>query len=204
MNKHVVLLGDSIFDNAVYVPGEASVIAQLRSEMPSNWQSTLLAVDGDVTADVARQLEQLPADATDLVISVGGNDALRHAALLDGATSADELAPLVAGVLPGFQREYSAMLDTVIQHGRNAMALTIYDQCPFPDPRWRLLVPIALSAFNDCIIGEARKRGIGVIELREICIEPGDYSALSPIEPSSAGGMKIVLAIIRQLASAIS
>jgi hypothetical protein len=28
--KHVVLLGDSIFDNTVYVPGKPAVIEQLR------------------------------------------------------------------------------------------------------------------------------------------------------------------------------
>ena len=75
MNKHIVLLGDSIFDNAIYVPGEDAVIDQLRAGIPTEWQATLLAVDGDITVDVAEQLKQSPADATDFVISVGGNDA---------------------------------------------------------------------------------------------------------------------------------
>jgi hypothetical protein len=43
---HIVLLGDSIFDNAAYVPGEPPVIEQLRAHLPKNWQATLLAVDG--------------------------------------------------------------------------------------------------------------------------------------------------------------
>ena len=49
--KHVVLLGDSIFDNASYVPGQPPVIEQLRSQLPPSWAATLLAVDGDVTED---------------------------------------------------------------------------------------------------------------------------------------------------------
>ncbi|HEY1387763.1 MAG TPA: GDSL-type esterase/lipase family protein, partial [Ktedonobacterales bacterium] len=74
---HVVLLGDSIFDNQSYVQrGEPDVIRQLRAHLPADWEATLLAVDGNVTADIRRQLAHLPTDATHLVISVGGNDAL--------------------------------------------------------------------------------------------------------------------------------
>ena len=77
--EHIVLLGDSIFDNGVYVPGELAVIEQLRSEMPDAWEATLLAVDGDVTSDIRSQLKNLPTNASDCVISSGGNDALGHA-----------------------------------------------------------------------------------------------------------------------------
>src|SRR5919108_1605592 len=33
---------------------------------------------GDQTSDFAPQLQQLPADASHLIVSVGGNDALEH------------------------------------------------------------------------------------------------------------------------------
>ena len=46
--KHIVLLGDSIFDNAAYVNGGPEVIEQLRSILPQDWQATLLAIDGNV------------------------------------------------------------------------------------------------------------------------------------------------------------
>ena len=36
---HVILLGDSIFDNARYVPGGPSVIEQLRRALPDGWPS---------------------------------------------------------------------------------------------------------------------------------------------------------------------
>ena len=80
---HVVLLGDSIFDNQAYVPGEPDVVAQLREELPREWSATLLAVDGDVASGVVRQLSSLPQDATHLVVSVGGNDALGFGYLLE-------------------------------------------------------------------------------------------------------------------------
>ena len=54
--KHLVLLGDSIFDNAAYLHGGPDVIKQLRSILPGDWQATLLAVDGSVTTNVIDQI----------------------------------------------------------------------------------------------------------------------------------------------------
>jgi hypothetical protein len=68
---HVVLLGDSIFDNARYVPGRPPVVEQLRRYLPPGWRASLLAVDGHGTADVPSQLARLPADATHLFVSTG-------------------------------------------------------------------------------------------------------------------------------------
>lgn len=48
----VVLLGDSVFDNAAYVGGGSDVAQQLRTILTGDWQVTLLAVDGHVIADV--------------------------------------------------------------------------------------------------------------------------------------------------------
>lgn len=84
---HVVLLGDSIFDNEVYVgEGNLSVLEQMvlalsSPENPVNQQgtATLLAQDGAVIGAVEEsQLVKIPADATHLVLSVGGNNALKQ------------------------------------------------------------------------------------------------------------------------------
>jgi hypothetical protein len=80
--KHVVLLGDSVFDNAAYISGGPDVVTQLRQRLPPGWRASLLAVDGSVIASIAQQLARLPADASHLVISVGGNDALGYASVL--------------------------------------------------------------------------------------------------------------------------
>lgn len=50
--SHVVLLGDSIFDNAAYVRGGPPVILQLRSKLPQGWQATHLAVDASMAQHV--------------------------------------------------------------------------------------------------------------------------------------------------------
>ena len=67
---HVVLLGDSVLNNAAYVPDQPDVVTQLRSLLPSGWTASLNAVDGSVTGDVRRQLGRLPPDVTHLVVSV--------------------------------------------------------------------------------------------------------------------------------------
>ena len=61
---HAILLGDSIFDNGVYVPDGPAVTDQLRAGPSEEWRASLLAVDGHVTADVESQLAGLPRDAT--------------------------------------------------------------------------------------------------------------------------------------------
>ena len=71
----VILLGDSIFDNAAYVAGGPAVVQQLQAGLPVGWEAILRAVDGAVTTDVPRQLQGLPHQST-LMVSVGGNDAL--------------------------------------------------------------------------------------------------------------------------------
>ncbi len=75
MNQ-VVLLGDSIFDNAAYVHGSPDVISHLKSILPQDWKATLLAVDGSISTDVIDQIRRIPETATHLIVSAGGNDGL--------------------------------------------------------------------------------------------------------------------------------
>ena len=102
---HVVLAGDSIFDNDVYVPGEPGVLSQLKQSLPAGWVASKVAVDGDVIADVRRQVKNLPPGVTDLIVSVGGNDALGHAHLLEGVRAPEHLSQIMQGPLAGFRAE---------------------------------------------------------------------------------------------------
>lgn len=191
---HVVLLGDSIFDNGRYVPGEPCVHDQLvRALADAGDKATLLAVDGDVTADVAGQLDGLPVDATHLVVSVGGNDALRHASILDRPVEdAAELFAELAAIHARFRDGYARMLDAVLAHGKPTAVCTIYDS-NFEAPK-KELADVALSVFNDAILRCAGERGVPVIDLRRIFRTPADYA--NPIEPSAPGGAKMVAAIV--------
>jgi lysophospholipase L1-like esterase len=189
---HVVLLGDSIFDNGVYVTPAPDVVRQLRVRLGAGWTATLLAVDGDVTDDVARQLRRLPGDATHLVVSVGGNDALQSSSILaERATSVAEAVGRLAEAQARFRRAYERMVEAVAARGLPVALCTIYDS-NYPEPQRRVVVA-ALALFNDVITRAAFARGLPVIDLRLICSEPADYA--NPIEPSARGGDKIAAAV---------
>ncbi|HEU4628805.1 MAG TPA: SGNH/GDSL hydrolase family protein [Gemmatimonadaceae bacterium] len=197
--RHLVLLGDSVFDNAAYVGGGPDVVTQLRALLPAGDRATLLAVDGSTTVDVVAQLARLPADATDLVLSVGGNDALRHVELLarrarDGA----EVLGWLANAVAPFAAAYRALLRELTARGLPVTACTIYDGDL--EPALRRPARAAVAIFDDAIQRLARAAGVGVIELRDLCTGPDDYA--NPIEPSVRGGAKIAAAIHRQLLGA--
>ncbi len=190
--KHVVLLGDSIFDNAAYVGGRPDVVAQVREALPAGWGATLLAIDGDVINGVPRQLASRPASATHLVVSVGGNDALGFAHLLNAPVSSVAEAIATLGAQQGpFTSAYAAMLDAVLAAGLPVAVCTIYDT-PTSAPN-HAIIRSAIALFNDCITRAAFERGVDLLDLRLICSEDSDYA--NPIEPSSAGGRKIARAI---------
>ena len=65
---HLVLLGDSILNDAAYTRGGPDVVSQVRGLLPPGWEATLLAVDGSTTDHVAVQLGRLPRHATHLVL----------------------------------------------------------------------------------------------------------------------------------------
>jgi lysophospholipase L1-like esterase len=192
---HVVLLGDSIFDNRVYVAPAPDVAEQLRERLPHGWTVTLLAVDGDVTVDVeAQQLRRLPREATHLVVSVGGNDALGSSSILaEAASSVADAVSRLAEAQARFARKYERMVSAVTALGVPTALCTIYD-ANYPEPQRRLVVA-GLTLFNDVISRAAFSRGLPLVDLRLICSEAADYA--NPIEPSARGGAKIADAIAR-------
>lgn len=191
---HVVLLGDSVFDNEAYIAGGPDVVTQLRGHLPVGWRCTL-AADGAVVSHVPGQLDRAMQDATHLVVSAGGNDALRQEAVFrEPARNVGEALDRLAQVRDRFQRDYKAMLDAVLPRALPTAVCTIYDP-RFPDPARQGLAIAGLALFNDVIVREAFARSLALIDLRLVCNEPGDLA--NPIEPSVQGGGKIAAAIMR-------
>jgi lysophospholipase L1-like esterase len=197
--SHIILLGDSIFDNGVYVPRHPDVVKQLRGVLPEGWKASLLAVDGAVTRSVASQVARLPSDATHLVVSVGGNDALGESHILGAAVRlVGEGIALLAESQERFARNYAEMLQTVLAVGLPTALCTIYDT-PTSAPNQRI-IRTALAIFNDIITRAAFSEGLPLIDLRLICNEDDDYA--NPIEPSAKGGAKMAAAISRLITGA--
>ena len=192
---HLIFLGDSIFDNARYVPDGPAVIDHARRGLPNGWKAALLAVDGSVASAIPEQLKRLPDDATHLVISTGGNDALlqAHTILPEPATSFAEVLATLQLVREDFRRRYQITLNAALETGRAVACCTIYDAIPGLESPLKA----GVALYNDVITREAARFGVALIDLRNVCAEAGDYSPLSPIEPSASGGGKVARAVLR-------
>jgi lysophospholipase L1-like esterase len=191
--KHIVLLGDSVFDNGAYVTPDPDVRGQLQDLVAHGWRATLNAVDGAMLTDIASQLHRLPPDATHLVISAGGNDALFESGVLDeNATSVAVALEKLAAIRDGFRQRYTTMLQAALGRDLPTAVCTIYEP-RFPEANRRRLAATALTLLNDCITREAFSLGVTLIDLRLICNRDEDFA--NPIEPSVRGGAKIARAI---------
>ena len=192
----VVLLGDSVFANAAYTRGGPDVLEHLRSVLPPDWRATLCAVDGATTRDLASQLTTVPGDASHLVISVGGNDALRNSDLLSmRVTSSAEALEAFADRLAPFERTYRSAIGHVVAAGHPTVVCTIYNGAL--EPERATIARLGVALFNDVILRTATNLGLDIIDLRAVCTEPADYA--NPIEPSVRGGLKIARAIARSV-----
>lgn len=207
----IVLLGDSIFDNAPYVNDGESVSEQLTRLIQTKAMETaaginamttqveLLAVDGHVFADIPSQLAR--ADQGGLFgtqyafLSCGGNDLLQFnvSGLLKtpSSTIGDSLDSLDQ-VREYFREEYETMLTISLKQYPHLAVCTIYDNIPTLSNAEK----VALALFNEVILREAAKYKLAVIDLRVICDHINDYAPVSPIEPSKQGAAKIARAIL--------
>lgn len=211
--KHIILAGDSIFDNGSYVKSdEPDVGKQLQEILDENDKVTMLAIDGDIIRGVANQLKRLPEDATHLFISVGGNDALLRLQTFNNPVSnIGEGFYNFYSIKQEFERMYGEMLSHVksynikttfctIYHPRfsnnNLVRISEYFPTSINSDVLQQITMTALPIFNDIIFQEAVKFGYPIMDLRLIFNEESDYA--NPIEPSAKGGLKMVK-VIKQI-----
>jgi hypothetical protein len=191
----LVLLGDSVFDNSAYVPFGRDVLSQLIGTLPSSWSVDLLAEDGATTADVERQVRSIPREASHLLLSIGGNDALLRADLLvTPVTSTAEAFELLHAAVAQFKSDYQRALQRCLRLSIPTTVCTIYGGS-FEDKRSSQAITTALAVFNDAIVRTAIESSVPILDLRFICEAPGDFT--NSIEPSAVGSIKIAQAISR-------
>tara|TARA_B100001564_G_C20542991_1_gene625229 strand:- start:227 stop:919 length:693 start_codon:yes stop_codon:yes gene_type:complete len=207
--KHIVLAGDSIFDNQSYVPGQPDVANQLKNYFGGDVDVTLLAIDGDITVGVEDQLKRLPAETSHLFISVGGNDALSYLnRLMTPVSNVGEGFLIFNDIQKQFQNEYRKMLKNALAYNFPTTVCTIYRPCFTHRDTSRVsgylnygvsneilqkVSVTALTVFNDIITEEAVNAGVPIMDLRVIYTDEADYA--NPIEPSTVGGNKMVSVI---------
>jgi lysophospholipase L1-like esterase len=194
--EHLVLLGDSIFDNKSYVGSDASVIEHLQALMPADWKATLCAVDGDTTQGIPQQILGIPPNATYLFVSVGGNDALMNMDLLtDMTTPGAQLLSKLSMLADVFHKNYDEAIGGICKLRKPTYVCTIYNGNL--ESSISKAAKAAVGVFNDIIYSTANENHLGVIDLRRICNQPSDYA--NPIEPSTLGGKKIADAIYQKV-----
>ena len=198
MPKKLILLGDSIFDNAAYVqPGEPDVAAHLRARLPpAEWLVELRAVDGSMVGHVPAQLAAAAIEPSDIfVMSAGGNDALGSISLLSDLTpyTFSEVLDRLYRTRESFRSSYAATLDHILASQRPTVVCTIYNP-QFDEALLQRTGEAALSIFNNVIMQEAVRRRVPLIDLRLVCSEPAHFA--NPIEPSNEGGARIAEAIV--------
>lgn len=192
---HIVLLGDSVFDNAPYTAGGPAVIDHLRALIGPGKEATLLAVDGHRVADVWSQVRRSPSNGTHYFLSVGGNDALDCVELLNRPVrTAGEGLALLGEAVDGFADGYWHLLERLKPQVERLQICTIYNG------NFGAEAPILSSAvrlFNDAIQRAALDHALPVVELRDLLNRPEHYA--NPIEPGVEGGRVLAEEIMRRV-----
>lgn len=190
--RHLVLLGDSILDNAPYTRPAPDTAAHLRRLIGQEWTVELLALDGARMADMREQVARLDRPSV-AVLSIGGNDVTRHVSLLSGpATSARDVIGELLAIVEAFGAQYDAVLDSLRPVVRRLVLCTIYD-VPLEPPELARLARVPIALLDDRIVRAGAARGLEVIDLRAVCTEAADFTL--EIEPSAQGARKIAQAI---------
>ena len=194
MSKHLILLGDSIFDNGIYVePGQADVTDHLQRKIAdTDWTLDQRAVDGAV---VSSALDQLSSKSifkpSTFVMSAGGNDALGHVGEILQLKISD-----FHGIKEDFRSRYVKTLNAILSYEQPLIVCTIYNP-KYPDNEMQVMAEAGLSFFNDVITQEALRLELPIIDLREVCASKESFA--NPIEPSEIGGDLITNAILSYL-----
>lgn len=191
----VVLLGDSILDNAPYTAPEPDTTEHLRRMIAPEGSVELLARDGATIRDVGAQLEELEGFPDVAVLSVGGNDALGHLGLLERpVSSASAVLEELLAIADDFVERYEEVARAVAERAARTVLCTIYEVALEPPPLAEL-ARAPLAVLNDRIVRVGARLGADVLELRSVCTEAEDF--VMQIEPSAQGAEKIAGALAR-------
>jgi hypothetical protein len=188
----LALVGDGILANGAHTKGAPDSAAALRQLLPA-WTVSLVAGEGSTMSDVESQLVKLPADVDLAVLSVGGNDAMRHVDLLQlpAASSGETLDALIA-MADGFAGIYERVVKSVRERVPRLVLCTMYEP-PLVGKNTANRARVLLTMLNDGVFRAAYRRGLDVLELRAICTDAADFT--QQISPSATGAAKIARAI---------
>lgn len=192
-DQTLVLIGDSILDNAPYAGEGKDTPSLLKQMLAPAWSVSLCARDGDTMDCIDEQLCSFEHRADTAVLSIGGNDVTQHIDLLARpARSYGEVLDALLQVTDDFEPAYRSVAQAVSARADRTILCTIYEVKLEP-PEFARLARVPLALFNDRILRTGARLGLDVLELRDVCTEPSDF--VRQIEPSTQGARKIAEAI---------
>jgi hypothetical protein len=112
---HVVLVGDTSLNNGAFISeGEATIsdqtITAMYQEFPnSDIECTAIHVQNNQTKEVSMASTKVPSDATNIILSIGGNDGKHLIATISNMTVAE-----IAGNQLQFKQEYEQAVDSLM------------------------------------------------------------------------------------------
>ncbi len=181
-NDTVILMGDSVLNNANYVPSGKSVYDSLKSKLS---KVINLAKDGATISDLYGQLDKIPVDLnntnTYIFISAGGNDILNKRTEL----SSTEIKRLFDSYMV-FLNALRAKLGSV--------KINILNLYLPSNPRYQTY-KTSIDQWNQLIQSSSNKIGemYNVVNLNTLLTSPDDF--VYDIEPSESASDKIAYLI---------
>ena len=189
----IALVGDSVFDNKVYVGVERSTQEWLQELLPED-DILLFAIDGSVTKDVIdSQIGKIAEQNVDaFFVSTGGNDALSYSNIIYEGFD-DQTVRTLRYAQVAFKQEYEELVQKLKATDRPLAVFTAYNGNFLPDEDVQNAASVAIAIFNDVIYRVSCRHNVPVFENRSIFTRTADYA--NPIEPSTIGSEKMATAM---------
>lgn len=226
MYRHVVLLGDSIIDNRLYVE-KNTVSMHLKNLLEDNYIFDN-SLDGSLSEEILQTAKNggFTNDVTHFVISVGGNDLLSNKLFLLDEISGMSLDTKIEMTKDDIHREYSSSVQPIMNgsHYSGYMAniesaavllnyrypkakimfLGLYEGNAAYNPEWKPIehrLPELISEHNkklQYIILKLQENNINAsyIDITNT-LKPEDY--FNDIEPNDSGGLLIAEKIAKHI-----
>ena len=177
-NNYVILMGDSVLNNANYVPEGKSVFDILKSKLSN---SLNVSKDGATISDLYGQLDKIPIklnnEETYIFISAGGNDILNKGAALSNAD---------------IRKLFNSYMDFLkaLRIKLGSAKINIMNLYLPVNPRYQSYKE-SIDQWNQLIDENSSKIGemYNVVDLHSLLTTPEDF--IYDIEPSESASEKI-------------
>lgn len=189
MSRNVILLGDSILQNKLYVKEGHTVEDILKRKAP-NLNIYNFAKDDSTIVDVYEQLGKIQVDlnneSTIVFLSTGGNDFLKN-------YQYDKGDPINKHDLEVMFNAYKKLVSSIQTRMPQSQIVLLDIYYPI-NMKYKQYRPV-LEKWNQMLtIFVNKNQNFKLLKISELLVEPDDYTL--NIEPSEVGGEKIVNKIV--------